>query len=192
MGESSSAGDAAGVNSTGWGRNTDGLRTRLLEFIRRRVSNDADAEDILQDVFAQMVAGEDEGEPIGNLTAWLFTAARNRIIDWYRRRKHAPLPQDPDDLSEPGAVEDLLFDHSQSPEVSLMRSLLWDELMGALEELPEEQRDVFVMNEIEGFKFREIAEMTGVPLNTLLSRKRYAVLGLRRRLRDLYEELQDL
>jgi RNA polymerase sigma factor (sigma-70 family) len=151
-------------------------RERLLGFIKRRVRDESDAEDIVQDVFYQLAASYSVTEPIEKLTAWLFRVARNKIIDWYRRRHpHA-------ELSE------ALPDHDQSPATHLERVVMGEQLEEALDELPEAQREVFVLNELEGMSFKEIAEITGEPLNTLLSRKRYAVLYLRERLQELYDE----
>jgi RNA polymerase sigma factor (sigma-70 family) len=161
---------------------------RLLGFIRKRVNNDADAEDILQDVFYQFIGNN---QPIEQVTAWLFKVARNKIID--RKRKHKPeLLEDlygggDNDLSFDWS--DIFFDGSDNPETEYLRSLFWEELNQALAELPENQRSVFVMNEIDGIPFKEIAERTGETINTLLSRKRYAVLHLRERLQGLRDEL---
>ena len=162
-------------------------RPRLLRFIRRRVRNEADAEDILQDVFTQLASGYDITEPIERVTSWLFAAARNRIIDWYRRKKPGALPDSADGVS----FDEAMFDGGHGPDETADQSLIWEELDDALEDLPEEQRDVFTMHEIEGRSFKEIAELTGVGINTLLSRKRYAVLFLRSRLQDLFDEIQD-
>ena len=166
-------------------------RKRRLDFIRKRVRNQSDAEDILQDVFEQLAATDSVTDPIEHLTGWLFTTARNRIIDWYRKRRpgrSAPLVSNADPLF----LEEILFDPRQDPDELYARSLVWRELADALDELPEEQREVFVLQELDGMTFREISEATGVPLNTLLSRKRYAVLKLRERLADLYDELRTL
>jgi RNA polymerase sigma factor (sigma-70 family) len=163
-------------------------RPRLLDFIRRRVRTAEDAEDILQDVFQQLAVTASIVEPIEHATAWLFTVARNKIIDWYRKRKTAPLPSSFDDDTLPMDLEEFLFDPAQDPDELYFRSLVWTELTDALENLPAEQREVFVMHELEGVSFREIAQRTGVPVNTLLSRKRYAVLFLRDRLRELYDD----
>lgn len=158
--------------------------------------NEADAEDILQDVFFQLVTSYSVTEPIEKLTSWLFTVAKNKIIDWYRKRRRNTVPLDPGSAEgdEPGApmLEQMVYDPTQNPDELYARSLVWGELADALEELPEEQRDVFVMHELEGRSFKEIAETTGVPVNTLLSRKRYAVLFLRERLQELYEEFLTL
>ena len=165
---------------------------KLLAFIRRRVRTQEDAEDILQEVFYQLLANHSVAEPIEQLTAWLFTVARNKITDWYRKRRPEPLPAAAEDPSLPLNLEDILFDPAQHPDRIYARSLLWTALAESLEELPAEQREVFVRHELEGQSFKEIAAATGVPLNTLLSRKRYAVLFLRAQLQELYEEIQDL
>lgn len=161
---------------------------RLMGFIRKRVTNEADAEDVLQDVFYQFIGNT---QPIDQLTAWLFTVARNKITD--RQRKHRPEPLE-DLLSEDEGEEvfnwsELLFDSSNDPEKEYLRSLFWEELREALEELPAEQRDIFILHELDGVPFKELAERTGETVNTLISRKRYAVLHLRERLRVLKDEL---
>jgi RNA polymerase sigma factor (sigma-70 family) len=170
-------------------------RKRLFDFIRRRVRTEADAEDILADVFYQMVASYSVTEPIEKVTSWLLTVARNKIIDWYRKRKPESFRQREDEsalsLNLPLNLEDILYDPGQNPDVLYERSLLWTELADALEDLPDEQRDVFIMHELEGISFKEIAEITGEPVNTLLSRKRYAVLYLRDALQELYDEFYD-
>lgn len=163
-------------------------RKRLLDFIRRRVRTEEDAEDILQDVFYQLATSYSVTEPIEKITSWLFTVARNRIIDWYRKKRPESLPASGGDPAVPLNLEDILYDPKQNPDRVYARSLVWTELADALDELPEEQREVFVLHELEGKSFKEIVELTGEPLNTLLSRKRYAVLHLRERLQELYEE----
>jgi RNA polymerase sigma factor (sigma-70 family) len=172
-------------------------RGRLFNFILRRVRSREDAEDILQDVFYQLVTSYSVTEPIEKLTSWLFTVARNRIIDWYRKaRPTSSISQSVvnldggGDSQAPMNLEDILFDPSETPDQTYARSIVWTELADALEELPENQRQVFVMHELEGRSFKEIAEMTGEPINTLLSRKRYAVLFLRERLQELYNEIE--
>lgn len=161
---------------------------RLLGFIRKRVNNEADAEDILQDVFYQFIGNP---QPIEQVTAWLFTVARNKITDKQRKKK-------PESLETVyGAGEDdiafdwteIFFDDTDNPETAYLRNLFWETLDSALNELPAEQREVFVMNEMEGIPFKDIAEKTGLTVNTLLSRKRYAVLHLRDRLSVLKDEL---
>lgn len=161
---------------------------RLLGFIRRRVNNDADAEDILQDVFYQFIGNT---APIEQLSAWLFTVARNKITD--RQRKKRPEALEDIYSSEEDDVAfdwtEIFFDNTDNPETEYLRSLFWEALNEALAELPPEQREVFVLNEIDGVPFKVIAEQTGQAINTLLSRKRYAVLHLRERLRVLKDEL---
>lgn len=163
-------------------------RQRLFDFIRRRVRTEEDAEDILSDVFYQLVSSASVTEPIEKMTSWLFTVARNKVIDWYRKKRPESLPRDADDPSLPLNLEDILYDPTQNPDRVYARSLVWTELADALDELPEEQKAVFVMHELEGKSFKEIAEITGEPVNTLLSRKRYAVLYLREQLQELYDE----
>ncbi len=167
-------------------------RKRLFDFIRRRVRSEEDAEDILQDVFFQLAATYTVTEPIEQLTAWLFKVARNKIIDWYRKRRPESLPQRNDGSETPLNVEDILFDPKETPDRVFARSMVWTELANALDELPDEQREVFVMHELEGKSFKEIAEETGEPINTLLSRKHYAVLSLREQLQELYNEFDQL
>ena len=160
---------------------------RLLGFIRKRVSNDADAEDILQDVFYQFIGNT---QPIEQLTGWLFAVARNKIID--RSRKHKPdLLEDVFAGNDEESVNwaELFFSKDDTPETAYLRNLFWETLNTALNELPEEQRTVFVQNELEGISFKDIAEQTGESMNTLLSRKRYAGLHLRKRLQTLKNEL---
>jgi RNA polymerase sigma factor (sigma-70 family) len=163
-------------------------RKRLFDFIRSRVRNEADAEDILADVFYQLISSYSITEPIEKITSWLLTVARNKIIDWYRKRKPESIWQDSKDTSLPLNLEEILYDPRQNPDVLYTRSLVWTELADALDELPDEQKEVFVMHELEGRSFKEIAEITGEPVNTLLSRKRYAVLFLREKLQELYDE----
>ncbi len=169
-------------------------RGRLLNFIRNRVSSLEEAEDILQDVFYQFIAGYDSIESLDRVTSWLFSVARNKIIDRYRRdsvrprRTNLSQPTGPDD-DVPLTIQDLLPDLGNTPEDSYLREMIWDAIMEALEELPPEQREVFVRNEIEDVSFRELAAEQGVSINTLLSRKRYAILALRKRLQKLYDEL---
>jgi RNA polymerase sigma factor (sigma-70 family) len=128
-------------------------------------------------------------EPIDKLAAWLFTVARNKITDWYRKKKHVSLSQEGTDDLLPLDLEDVLYDADDTPDSAYLRSIIRDALEEALEELPAKQREVFVMHEIEGRPFKEIAELTGDPVNTLLSRKRYAVLFLRERLQELYDDI---
>lgn len=169
----------------------DGQRKRLFQFIRKRVPETEDAEDILQEVFFQLIESTRSMKPIEQLTSWLFRVARNKIVDLYRKKK----PESLQKLSQAGNADsdslylaDLLFDPSDNPEAVYLRNLVWNELEVSLKNLPAVQRDVFVQHELEGLSFKQISEKTGESVNTLLSRKRYAVLYLRERLRSLYEE----
>jgi RNA polymerase sigma factor (sigma-70 family) len=170
----------------------EGERGRLRNFIRRRVADPADADDILQDVFYKLVEANRLLMPIEHLTGWLFEVARNRITDLLRKKKPENFSDTgvghSDDDGERLAFEDLLPSPDAGPEALYARSVLLDELEAALGELPEEQRAVFVAHELEGRSFKEIAAQTGVSVNTLLSRKRYAVLHLRERLQSIYDE----
>jgi RNA polymerase sigma factor (sigma-70 family) len=167
-------------------------RSRLGSFIRRRVADPADAEDILQDVFSELVESVRTLRPIEQIGAWLFQVARNRIIDRFRRRREQPAPVPPDLEGEDGlaTLAELLPSPRAGPEAQYARRLLLEELDAALEELPAEQRDVFVAHELEGKSFRELAAQTGLNVNTLLSRKRYAVRHLRDRLRQIVSEFE--
>jgi RNA polymerase sigma factor (sigma-70 family) len=164
-------------------------RRRLFAFIRRRVGSDSQAEDILQDVFYQLLTSYSVTEPLEQMTGWLFTVARNKIIDWYRKRRPGDRSLEETIGSGPLTLAEALPADTEGPDAGFDREIVAEELTEALEELPEKQRQVFVMHEIEGRSFNEIREITGDPLNTLLSRKRYAVLFLRRRLEDLYREI---
>lgn len=163
---------------------------RLLGFIRKRVNNEADAEDILQDVFYQLLGNK---EPIDQITAWLFTVARNKITD--RKRKKQPLPMEglftEGEDGEFFSWMDILMDDSANPETIYLRNLFQETLRDALNELPEEQKQAFVLNEMEGISFKQISGETGIPVNTLISRKRYAVLHLRNKLAALHEALKN-
>ena len=163
---------------------------RLRNFIRRRVPDPRDAEDILQDIFYALVEANRLLMPIEHVTGWLFRVARNRITDLFRKKK-------PESFSDTAAadrddellrLEDLLPSPAAGPEALYARGVLLDELELAVHELPEEQRAVFVAHELEGLSFKEMAAETGVSVSTLLSRKRYAVLHLRKRLQSIYDE----
>lgn len=170
-------------------------RDRLRGFIRSRVRDESDAEDILAEVFGELVEAERLMQPIEQVGAWLFRVARNRIIDLFRRRQtaksvsaDAPLDTGTDGA---GSLEDLLPSPDAGPDALFARRVLVEELEQALAELPAEQREVFLANEIDGRGFREMSEETGVSINTLLSRKRYAVLHLRERLKSIQQEFAD-
>ena len=165
-------------------------QSRLSNFIRRRVPDPRDAEDILQEVFYELVEANRLLMPIEHVTGWLFRVARNRITDLFRKKK-------PDSFSDAAVegesgelllIEDLLPSPDAGPEALYIRHVLLDELEFALDELPEEQREVFIAHEIDGRSFKEMAAETGVSVNTLLSRKRYALLHLRERLQNIYDE----
>jgi RNA polymerase sigma factor (sigma-70 family) len=165
-------------------------QSRLRHFIRRRVPDPRDAEDILQDVFSELVEANRLLMPIGHVTGWLFRVARNRITDLFRKKTPErfgdPSVTDEDDGLRP--LEELLPSPDAGPEALYARNVLIDELAMAVDELPEEQRAVFVAHELEGRSFKEMAAETGVSVNTLLSRKRYAVLHLRERLQRVFDE----
>jgi len=168
----------------------DRERARLLNFIRRRVPDPRDAEDILQDVFHELVEANRLLMPIDHITGWLFRVARNRIIDLFRKKKtvnfsDTSIEDEDDELLQ---FEDLLPSPDAGPDALYARSVLIAAFELAVDELPPEQREVFVAHEIEGLSFKEIAARTGVGMNTLLSRKRYAVLHLRERLQGIYDD----
>jgi RNA polymerase sigma factor (sigma-70 family) len=169
-------------------------RGKLLNFIRNRVSSMEEAEDILQDVFYQFVSGYQTIESLDRVTSWLYSVARNKIIDRYRKDAIRPKRTDFEGLaamddSAPITLQEILPDLGNTPEDSYFRELIWDTIIDALDELPADQREIFIQNEMEEKGFREIAEATGVSINTLLSRKRYAIIALRKRLQKLYNEL---
>jgi RNA polymerase sigma factor (sigma-70 family) len=166
-------------------------RSRLRNFIRKRVPDPSDAEDIVQEVFYELVEANRMLMPIEHVTGWLFRVARNRITDLFRKKKpvsfsDAAVENEDGELPQ---IEDLLPSPDAGPEALYFRNVLLDELEFALGELPDEQREVFVAHELEGRSFKELSAQTGVNVNTLLARKRYAVLHLRERLQSIYDEL---
>ena len=165
-------------------------RSRLRNFIRRRVPDPSDAEDILQEVFYKLVEANRLLMPIDHVTGWLFRVARNRITDLFRKKKPKTFSDTAveDEDGDVLQIEDLLPSPDAGPEALYVRHVLLDELALALEELPDEQREIFVAHELEGRSFKELSAESGVNLNTLLSRKRYAVLHLRERLQNIYDE----
>jgi RNA polymerase sigma factor (sigma-70 family) len=169
-------------------------RGRLLDFIRRRLPDAEAAEDVLQDVFYELTEAYRLTRPIGRAAAWLFAVARNKIADWYRKPKalslDAPLTNNTVSDDDVPMLMDFIGD-DDSPETELFREAFLDTLTAALSELPTEQRDVFWRHEMDGQSFNAMSAELGVPVNTLLSRKRYAVLHLRARLQDLYDDLTD-
>jgi RNA polymerase sigma factor (sigma-70 family) len=165
-------------------------RSRLRNFIRKRVANDADVEDLLQEVFYELVEANRLLMPIEHVTGWLFRVARNRITDLWRKKRpenfsDAAVEDEDGELLQ---LEDLLPSPAAGPEALYVRNVLLEELEFALDELPDEQREVFVAHELEGRSFKELSRESGVSVNTLLSRKRYAVLHLRERLQSIYDE----
>jgi RNA polymerase sigma factor (sigma-70 family) len=165
-------------------------KNRLRNFIRRRVADPSDAEDILQEVFFELVETYRLMKPIEQVGAWLFRVARNRITDLFRKRKPEASTNDPvaEEEGEFLTLEDLLPSRDAGPEATYARTVLLAELEDALEDLPDEQREVFLAHEIEGRSFKDLAAETGLSVNTLLSRKHYAVIHLRERLRAVYDE----
>jgi RNA polymerase sigma factor (sigma-70 family) len=165
-------------------------QARLRNFIRRRVADASDAEDILQDVFYELVEAYRMMKPVEQLSAWLFRVARNRITDLFRKKRPEAIGNDPV-VAENGELlllEDLLPSPDAGPEAVYARNVLLEELHAALDELPEEQREIFIAHELEGYSFKELAAATGSSVNTLLSRKHRAVLRLRERLQGVREE----
>ncbi|OAV63301.1 Sigma-24 [Bacteroidales bacterium Barb6] len=166
---------------------------RLRAFIRKRVPNKEDADDILQEVFYQLVKTDSPANPIEQVAAWLYRAARNQIINFGKKKREDELPYYQDDEGEIfNDLTEILFDadaSAPSPETEYLRSLVWIELEKSLSELPPEQREVFEKTELEGLSVKEISEETGIPVNTLLSRKHYAILHLRRNLKELYFDI---
>ena len=170
-------------------------RNRLLGYIRNRIPDKVEAEDILQDVFYQLTIGFRDIRRIEALTAWLYRVADNRITDLFRKKKtcqyqlSVKMPGDDDD--GPLALEEILPSLGSTPEDEEIKEMIWQTIEETLSELPEEQRDVFVANEFEDLSFKEISEKTGIGINTLISRKRYAVLALREKLNELYNLLKN-
>ena len=166
-------------------------QSRLRSFIRRRVADPGDAEDILQDVFYELVEVYRMVKPVEEVTAWLFQVARNRITDRFRRKRREAIRAEPPRVAEDGQVlllEELLPSPDAGPDAAYARGVLLEEIDDALDELPEEQREVFIAHELMGYSFKELAEQTGLGVNTLLSRKHYAVVHLRKRLQAIYDE----
>ena len=169
-------------------------RRRLLGYIRNKISDSLDAEDILQDVFYQLTIGFQDIRQIEQLTAWLYRVADNRIIDLFRKKKPVPFSRiepEKDDEDGPISLEDILPDLGTSPEEEELKRLIWETIEKTLSELPAEQSSVFIAHEFDEVSFNEISKKTGIGVNTLISRKRYAVLALRERLNDLYNLLKN-
>ena len=174
-------------------------RQRLLKFILSRVNLPEDAEDIMQEVFYQFARQftviDNGADPVENASAWLYRAARNKIIDHYKKKKDVPLPASYDEEEDEyiiGEITDILFGEEAGPETEYLRSLIIEEIQSALDDLPKEQREAFEGNELLAIPVKEIALKTGVPVNTVLSRKHYAVKYLRKRLQELYCDIMGL
>lgn len=167
---------------------------QLKGFIRRRVNSDEDTEDILQNIFYQLTKADSALMPMENVLAWLYTVARNQITDLWRKKKTVSIDENPDDEDTEiyTQFEHILFDDSDNPEQIYFRSVILSEINIALAELPPEQKEVFELTEIQGLSYKEISEKTGVGVNTLLSRKHYAVKYLQSRLSELYYDLLTL
>ncbi|MFB6455107.1 RNA polymerase sigma factor [Chitinophaga sp. Hz27] len=166
---------------------------RLLHFIRQRVSNVSDAEDILQDVLYQFTEYLRLGSQVDSITGWLFSVARNRITDWFRKKKETPFAEYTKEIEgeEVLFLPELLADTSMEADTPMMKKIMSEAISAAIDDLPRDQKEVFIGHEILGKSFKEMSAETGVSVNTLLSRKRYAVLFLRERLRELYREILD-
>jgi len=162
----------------------------LLGFISKRIPSREDSEDILQNVFYQLSKIDLEENPIEQVSSWLYSVARNQIIDRKRKHKEVEMPYVSED-GDTGFIREFteFILASDSPDTDLIKTLVWEKLEISLSELPEDQRDIFELTELEGFSFKEISEATGIGVNTLISRKRYAVLHLRKRLFELYDDL---
>jgi RNA polymerase sigma factor (sigma-70 family) len=169
-------------------------RKRLLGYIRNRIPDRVEAEDILQDVFYQLTLGFRDIRRIENLTAWIYKVADNRITDLFRKKKPVSISYSErarEDEDGPLSLEDILPSLGSTPEDDEIKELIWEAIEETLSELPEEQRSVFVANEFDGMSFKEISELTHIGINTLISRKRYAVLALRERLNEFYKLLKN-
>ncbi len=171
-----------------------GYRSQLKRFISSKVSSDESVDDILSDLFYRFVVSDGEAAAIEHTSAWLYRVASNLITDHFRKKREQPMPyvnkgSDSEPLAVP--ISDMLHSDMPSPEGELFSQTMANRISSALAELPSEQRSIFELNEIQGISFKEISEATGIPINTLLSRKRYAVLHLRKRLSDLYKELDN-
>jgi RNA polymerase sigma factor (sigma-70 family) len=173
-------------------------KDKLLGFVNKRLRSTDEAEDIVQDVFYQFSKVNDLGQPIEQTGAWLYRVAKNRIINWQRKKKNvlekytAPFPTEYDEETEETCLKDfaeILFDTAITPETEYMRSFVWTEIQKAIAELPKAQRDIFVQTEFEDLSFKDISKKTGVPVNTLLSHKHHAVLRLRKQLQELYDDV---
>lgn len=165
--------------------------SELKGFISKRVNFKEEAEDILQNVFFNLAKIDLIENPIERISSWLYSVARNQIIDRSRKKKEERMPQlkNSEENEFVSDITEILADPANNPEAEYIQSLVWDELEDALSELPEEQRTIIELTELQGFSFKEISESTGIPLNTLISRKRYAILHLRKRMQNTYNEI---
>jgi RNA polymerase sigma factor (sigma-70 family) len=174
----------------------EGYKNELTGFISKRVGFKEDVEDILQNVFYRLAKIDLIENPIEHISSWLYSVTQNQITDFYRKKKEERIPEifysESSDDDTAREIFDFLFDPADNPETKYIQSLIWIELEVALSDLPVEQRTVFELTELEGFSFKEISESTGISVNTLLSRKRYAILYLRERLKNLYTDLVEL
>ncbi|WP_282038221.1 RNA polymerase sigma factor [Saccharicrinis aurantiacus] len=173
----------------------NGQKNKLLNFIKKALPLDQ-AEDVLQDIFIQLFNGFEQIETLDNISSWLYRTANNRIIDLKRKKKPELLSDKSADRKADGEdeklfIEDILPASTGNPDDELFRKAIWDEILEALDELPEEQREVFILHEFEDYSFKQISDQTGEKVNTLISRKRYAIVYLRERLNEMYELLKD-
>ncbi len=169
-------------------------KSRLLGFIRNRISDETAAEDLLQDVFLRLILNSTGIQTIENVTAWIYSVTRNRIVDFFRKKKPESLEEQTlrfQNDEDPMELEDLLPSLGESPDDQMMSDVILEEIELALDEMPAEQREVFVLHEIEDLSYKEIAARTGVNQNTLLARKRYALIFLRERLQELYNQINE-
>lgn len=166
-------------------------RIKLLNFIKSKISDIEDAEDILHDVFLQAIRNINVTQPIDNIMGWLFTVTRNRMIDWYRKKKYETISLQ-ETKKDDVTLQELLADTGIPLEKEFMRSLVIEAIIEGLEELPEKQREIFLMQVVEGKTFKQISEATGTPINTLIARKRYAVMFLRGRLKDIRDVFNEI
>ena len=169
-------------------------KNRLLGFIRNRISDETVAEDLMQDVFLRLILNSTGIQTIEDITAWIYSVTRNRIIDFFRKKKTESLEEQllsSPSTEDPLTLEDILPTLEDNPESEIISDQIWEEIEQAIEEMPEEQRDVFVYHEFENLSYKQIADLTGVNQNTLLARKRYAILFLRKRLQKLYNQINE-
>lgn len=183
-------------NKSGQAKKAESYKNKLRNFISYRVRSKEDVQDILQEVMYQVAKADFLIQPIEQLESWLYSVTRNKIIDWSRKKKPIPvsnllLYEDTDEEEAGDNIEEILFNEASTPEDTYIQGVFWKELNSALSELPKEQSDIYKMTELEGLSFHEISEKTGIAENTLISRKHYAVLFLRKKLRSLYSEFTE-